>query len=203
MVKTSGMEILKAPVDLLIEDPNNPRAHSRQNIAAIKGSLQRFGQVLPILVKDSDSQIVAGNGTVQAMKELGWVECTIALYDGDDNECKALSVALNRTGELASWDEVNLAKIMAELNAVDFDGIAATGFHDKAIEQIITKTKHVEFDVKEKWPVADDLTGEKEYDPNQETFLIKITEIKPEHRDAVLLAVQTAIDVYGYKANAY
>lgn len=76
------MEILTVPLEALVPDPNNTRAHPKENIDAIKASLKRFGQVLPILVRDSDSQVVAGNGTLEAMKELGWTECKAALYSG-------------------------------------------------------------------------------------------------------------------------
>jgi ParB-like chromosome segregation protein Spo0J len=95
------MEILTAALDDLIPDPRNPRGHPAENITAIKESLARFGQVLPLLVRESDCQIVAGNGTVLAMRELGWTEAQVPIYDGDDQECRALSVALNRTGERA------------------------------------------------------------------------------------------------------
>ncbi len=99
------MQTQTVPLDLLVPDPHNARIHPRHNIDAIKASLERFGQVLPILVRNADSQVVAGNGTLEAMKELGWTECTAAMYDGDDQECAALAVALNRTAELATWDE--------------------------------------------------------------------------------------------------
>jgi len=130
------MDILTAELDDLIPDPQNPRAHPAENITAIKESLSRFGQVLPVLVRNSDCQIVAGNGTVTAMRELGWTRCTVALYDGDDQECRALSVALNRTGELATWDEENLAAVVGELRASGFEAMGSLGFSSEALDDL-------------------------------------------------------------------
>jgi len=141
------MEILTAYLDLLEDDPANPRAHPRENVDAIKASLGRFGQVLPILVRDSDCRIVAGNGTVAAMRELGWTECKVAIYDGDDAECRALSIALNRTAELADWHEDNLAAGIAELRAGGFEALGALGFGAN-LEQLTSQFRHVEFDAR-------------------------------------------------------
>lgn len=131
------MEILTVPIDVLVPDPRNPRGHPKENIQAIKASLKRFGQVLPILVRNQDSQVVAGNGTVLAMRELGWAECAIALYDGNDQECRALSVALNRTAELAVWDDDVLAELAAELKASGFDSMDALGFKPAMLDDLV------------------------------------------------------------------
>lgn len=56
---------------------------------------------------------------------------------GDDNECKALAIALNRTGELATWNEETLAKTVAELSAGSFDAIKALGFNAKALDDLV------------------------------------------------------------------
>lgn len=127
------MEIVTVRLDDLVPDPKNARAHPKQNIDAIKASLKRFGQVLPILVRDKDSQVVAGNGTLEAMRELGWAECKAALYEGDDQDCKALAIALNRTAELAEWNEENLAATLAELKAEGYKGLGAAGFDEAAL----------------------------------------------------------------------
>lgn len=131
------MELLTANISDLVLDPANPRDHPAENIEAIKASLARFGQVLPLLVRNSDCQVVAGNGTLQAMLQLGWDQCQVALYDGSDAECRALSVALNRTAELAEWNEDNLAKAVADLGAGGFDGMHAIGFSGQELGEMV------------------------------------------------------------------
>lgn len=145
------MEIVIVDLNDLISDPENPRSHSEENIQAIADSLARFGQVLPLLVRNEDCRVVAGNGTLEAMRRLGWTEAKAALYDGGDAECRALSVVLNRTGELASWDEVNLAKAIAGLKESGFDAWDKLGFDENSLSNLLCglPLKHVEFDVKE------------------------------------------------------
>lgn len=63
------------PIDSLAPHPDNPRRH---DLAAIKESLERFGQQRPIIVVppgrvDVDrATIIAGHGTTAAAAELGW-----------------------------------------------------------------------------------------------------------------------------------
>ncbi|MBL8696375.1 MAG: ParB N-terminal domain-containing protein, partial [Planctomycetes bacterium] len=111
------LEIRRVPLATLVPDPANVRTHDERNISAIRASLQRFGQVEPLLVHRSTRRIVAGHGRLQAMLELGWVEAQIVEVDFEPTEATALAIALNRTGELAGWDEPALAKILATLRA--------------------------------------------------------------------------------------
>lgn len=57
-------------------DPANVRKHPERNIAGIKASLARFGQVKPIVI-DENNVVRAGNGTLEAARGLGWatIQC--------------------------------------------------------------------------------------------------------------------------------
>ena len=48
-------------IETLVFDPANARKHGEKNLAAIKSSLQRFGQQKPIVV-DANGVVRAGNG---------------------------------------------------------------------------------------------------------------------------------------------
>jgi DNA modification methylase len=106
--------------------PQNARSHGPLNMEAIKGSLLRFGQAEPLVVQASSRQVIGGNGRLAAMRELGWTECDVVELDLDDTKAAALSLALNRTSELASWDEPVLAKVLQELDSAGELGF--TGF---------------------------------------------------------------------------
>ena len=51
------------------------------------------------------------------MKQLGWTECDVVELEVDDLKATALGIALNRTAELAEWDEPVLAKLLEELRS--------------------------------------------------------------------------------------
>src|SRR6516165_4623752 len=69
-------------------DPHNVRAHPPVNIAAIKGSLARFGQQTPIVI-DSHGVCRKGNGTVMAAVALGWTSIAVIRTDLADPEAAA------------------------------------------------------------------------------------------------------------------
>jgi DNA modification methylase len=114
-------------VDLLL-DPENARKHSQKNLDAIKASLTKFGQRKPIVI-NSKGVILAGNGTVEAARSLGWdyIDVAVVPSDWDEATARAYALADNRTAELAEWDENVLAKQLLELMDEDFD-IEAIGF---------------------------------------------------------------------------
>ena len=118
---------MKIQITQLSLDPKNARKHSQRNLDAIAASLEKFGQRKPIVVHRG--VVLAGNGTLEAAKSLGWTEIDVAeVPDNWDNDtAKAYALADNRTAELAEWDESELAKQLLELVEKDWD-IAELGF---------------------------------------------------------------------------
>lgn len=98
-------------------DPLNARLHPDRNLEAIRQSLILYGQVKPIVVRKSTGVVVAGNGTLECAKALGWTKIAAAFVDFNDVEAAGFGLADNRTAELAKWDfEVvaRLDKLMQE-----------------------------------------------------------------------------------------
>lgn len=116
------MELSATPIDALTLDPRNARKHSDANLEAIRRSLETFGQRKPIVVT-KDGVVVAGNGTLEAAKSLGWSEIATVEIPSDWSEdlIKAYALADNRTAELAEWDSNLLATQLLELEEIDFD----------------------------------------------------------------------------------
>jgi DNA modification methylase len=121
------MEINSVRISDLVSDPNNARKHDEKNLEAIKGSLTQFGQRKPIVVQGN--VVIAGNGTLEAAKRLGWDEIDIVQVpqDWSADQAKAFALADNRTAELASWDEMVLAAQVIELKEAGFE-VADFGF---------------------------------------------------------------------------
>jgi hypothetical protein len=107
------------PLDNLYEDAANARLHPDNNLAAIKASLREFGQVERLLVQKSSGKLIGGNGRLKAMRELGWMQAEIREFDCDNATAIALSIALNRSAELAQWDDAALAKLLADVSVGD------------------------------------------------------------------------------------
>ena len=131
----TGLIVERVPIDTLHLDPANARRHPDRNLAAIKASLARFGQVKPIVV-DSNNVVRAGNGTLAAAIELGWEQVDITRTKLTGSEATAYAIAENRTAELAEWDDHVLAETLRSLQSEDFD-LDAVGYTDDEIDAMI------------------------------------------------------------------
>jgi hypothetical protein len=141
-------------------DPNNARQHDEKNLAAIRGSLEQFGQRKPIVISQTNS-IVAGNGTYEAAKSLGWleIEAVRVPVDWDNNKIKAFALADNRTAELANWNQEVLAATILELQECNFE-IEVIGF------------EVLELPTADEWESAFDATSNDRKDVQQITFTL-------------------------------
>jgi ParB family chromosome partitioning protein len=122
-------------IDSITFDPANVRRHGEKNLAAIKASLNRFGQQKPIVV-DADGVVRAGNGTLAAAKALGWKEIKVVRSTLAGSEATAYAIADNRTAELAEWDDDALSQTLAALQIEDEDLAVATGFDADEISRL-------------------------------------------------------------------
>lgn len=123
------LEVVSVNINDLVEDDRNPRTHDKKNLASIKASLEKFGQVEPLVVQRSTKKVIGGNGRLSVMKQLGWDSVAIVLVDVDESKARQLSVVLNRTAELADWDMPELASILSEIKASDIS-LDSVGFDD-------------------------------------------------------------------------
>ncbi|MBA7685516.1 hypothetical protein ES703_93941 [subsurface metagenome] len=106
---------LAVPIGELELDPQNARRHDEANLAAIAGSLRRYGQRRPIVANRLNARIEAGNGTLLAARQLGWTHLAVVFVKDDPATHHGFSIADNRTAELADWDEELLAAAIAEV----------------------------------------------------------------------------------------
>jgi ParB-like chromosome segregation protein Spo0J len=155
------MIVTRVPLASLHVDPGNVRVHGEENMQAIKDSLGHFAQVEPLVVQRSTGRVIGGNGRLAAMRDLGWTECDVVEIDIDDRQATALGIALNRTSELATWNEPELAKILAQLRTEDaLDGV---GYSSSEIDDLLASFGGAEE------PVEDEGPGEPPVDPVSRT----------------------------------
>jgi hypothetical protein len=112
------LRLTAVSIDSLTNDPANARKHDEINIEAIKASLKLFGQRKPLVVT-ADNIVLAGNGTLEAAKRLGWDKVTITRTPADWSyeQCRAFALADNRSAELAVWEDERLKNQLLELDA--------------------------------------------------------------------------------------
>src|SRR5215204_3005081 len=110
---TESLRPFLVETDSLATHPNNPR---RGDLHAIASSLDAFGQVHPIVVRDGI--IIAGNHRyMAAVQLLGWNR--IAVIDAthlSDEELERFLIGDNRTGDLGGYDDEALSGILKRLS---------------------------------------------------------------------------------------
>lgn len=113
-----NLQSLVVPIDSLTPDPNNARSHGERNIRSIMDSLMRYGQQKPV-VKNSSGVVVAGNGTLEAAKRLGWDKLAAVEFHLERRHAGGYALADNRTAELAEW---NFPVLSSQLDLFEKDG---------------------------------------------------------------------------------
>lgn len=114
-------------------NPRNYRKHPEANLRAIEASLRAHGQQKPIVVREG--VVVAGHGTLEAAKRLGWTEIACVEYQGSEKEALAYGVADNRPGDLADDDAGLLAEALRELEAEGL--LDATGYDTAGLDEVL------------------------------------------------------------------
>jgi len=120
-------------IESVSPDPANARKHDERNLEAIRDSLRAFGQQKPIVV-DGRGIVIAGNGTLEAAKRLGWTEIAIVRTELDPGQATAFGIADNRTAELADWNDEVLRSL---LDTMDDEMLKVLAFDPKEIEALV------------------------------------------------------------------
>ena len=118
----NDLRVTKVKISSLQSDPDNARKHSIKNIDSIAGSLKRFGQRKPLVVTGAGI-VIAGNGTLEAAKQIGWTDIFVSFVPADWSfeQARAYALVDNGTAELAEWDNDKLAMQLIELDSVGWE----------------------------------------------------------------------------------
>lgn len=129
----SPIEKLAVPTDGLVHYSRNPR---RGNVSAIVESLSRHGQYKPIVVRAGTNEVLAGNHTLMAAREMGWDQIAATFVDVDDDEAARIVLVDNRTNDIAGYDDAELADLLESLPTLD-----GTGFDAASVEELVHGTE--------------------------------------------------------------
>jgi hypothetical protein len=125
------------PIDRLIPRANNPRTHSREQVARIAASIREFGFTNPILV-GADNDLIAGHARLLAAEKLAMKEVpVIVLKHLSPAQRRALVIADNQLAiSGAAWDEELLRIELAILHEEDYD-LSLVGFDDIELQRLL------------------------------------------------------------------
>lgn len=124
------------PIGDVIIDTNNANIHDRKSIDSIRGSIAKFGQVEDLLVRKATSVLVAGEGRLIAMNELGWTHVKVKPLPIDATTAAMLSLALNQTAKHSQFDFESVAR---QLKGFREDGhdLSPLGWADYELDPLL------------------------------------------------------------------
>src|SRR6185312_13103736 len=99
-------------------------------------SLKLFGQPKPILVRQENRMIIAGEGVWRGAQHIGWTEIKVLFWDVDQKTADAFLVADNQLSTLSHIDQRRRRELLAELEPEEFGNFAALGFGADEVEKL-------------------------------------------------------------------
>lgn len=125
MAKTT--EMVEVALSSLKPYERNAKLHPAEQIERLKESIREFGFISPCLI-DSENNIIAGHGRVEAAKSLGLESVPCVYVEGlTDAQRRAYILADNRLTEMGGWDMDIVSQEVEWLRGEGFN-IDVTGF---------------------------------------------------------------------------
>lgn len=120
---------LRVPIASLKHAARNPR---RGDVELLVSSLAQHGQYRPIVVNSRSGEVLAGNHTLMAARELGWTDIAATFVDVDEEQAARIALIDNRANDLAGYDERELEALLSSLPSLD-----GTGWLDQDLDRLI------------------------------------------------------------------
>lgn len=119
---------------------NNVRIHGNKQIEELKRSYNKFGQIRPVVIDDK-GVIIAGNGLMLALEELGVEEVDVLpMKNLTENDKKKLMIADNKIYNLGRDDNDALFEMLSSLDG-DYD---VPGFEDETLQELLADLDEVD-----------------------------------------------------------
>lgn len=140
-------------IDKIKPYERNAKIHNSLQLEQIKNSILEFGFTNPLIV-DSEFNLIAGHGRLEALKMLNRVEfknnpikeVNAVFIDGlSETQKRALIIADNKIAENSIWDDELLKSELIELDDLNFD-LDLLGFNNDELKNIFSELKSLNND---------------------------------------------------------
>ena len=131
------------PLERLKPYDRNARQHPAEQIEQLRGSLRKFGQVWPLLVR-TDGTLIAGHGRLEAAKLEGMKAVqVIVAKDWSEDQCRAFALLDNKVALNSTWDEEALGLELADLSTLGVP-LAELGFAESELNDLLAADDQVQ-----------------------------------------------------------
>ncbi|MCJ7527478.1 MAG: ParB N-terminal domain-containing protein [Methyloceanibacter sp.] len=127
---TDGLEIHYADPRALKPAERNPRYMPEGEMEALKRSLETWGMVDPIIIRQEDGRVIGGHQRLEAAIDIGMARVPVVEIDVSKLDAKLINQALNRIH--GRWHEAELMLIQDEIRLEGGD-LSLTGFTENEL----------------------------------------------------------------------
>lgn len=181
----------------LVPWEENPRINDHV-VDQLAATIKELGFSDPIVARTENRMVIAGHTRLKAALKLGLEYVPVRWMDVTDLRARQLAIASNKLGERAAWDDEVLAEVIKQIqnDAPEFDS-GLLGFSSVELDKLLGDAGAWAEDG------ATDVEAIGDYDPDKETFVIKIEKITAKDKDSILGLVNAALSGTGYSGKAF
>lgn len=183
------------PLSEVSPDPANEFRHPPRQLERLARALAKYGQQKSIVI-GRDRRIIAGEGVYRAALLAGWTHARFKYSDLEGAKRAGYRQADNLSQRLARLDEEILAANLRGLEEAEGPRLdkEALGLDDEAFARALAPGA---------WHgrvLNPDAIGD--YDPDAETFVVKVPGVRPEDAGTLLARLAAALEGTGYAATS-
>lgn len=131
----SQREVVIMEIEKLIDNPNNVKIHTQEQIELIKKSIDKLG-FNSIVVIDEENMILAGHGRVLALKETGEKTVPCLKISNLSEEEKLQIMMIDNTSVLMTGIDEEMAKLVIEKLELAEADLELTGLSLEKISEL-------------------------------------------------------------------
>lgn len=131
----SQREVVIMDIEKLIDNPNNVKIHTQEQIELIKKSIDKLG-FNSIVVIDEENMILAGHGRVLALKETGVKTVPCLKISNLSEEEKLQIMMMDNTSVLMTGIDEEMAKLVIEKLELAEADLELTGLSLEKISEL-------------------------------------------------------------------
>jgi 16S rRNA G966 N2-methylase RsmD len=145
------------PLSKILPAEFNPHEN---DVGELHNSISRFGFTSPVLLNETTGRLVAGHGRlttlrqrkaegqeppehIVARKDDWYLPVIRGLSFKTDEEASAYLIADNRLVEIATWEDVGLAKLLTEIAASE-NGLVGTGYDGDDLDELLMRLRQAD-----------------------------------------------------------
>lgn len=190
-IKDRIVELTRVKASELIPNPKNWRTHPKEQQDALRGVLSEIGIAGVLLARQTDEglMLIDGHLRTDTAPETEW---PVVVLDVTQEEADKLLAAYDPLSAMAGVDVAVLDSLLGSIET-----------ENDALAKMLDGLRHLHIPTGEWNPSTGEASEPGDYDPDLETFSLRVNKVLVRDKDAIEAAINSVIMEYGYKLEVF